>query len=94
MNAMTQVPLRRSLPDWPRLMKVHMAAAYVGLSKNSLLRHGPSPKRVAGNVVWDRGDLDRWADAIAGVPLDAGQVESHSSDVERRWFEGRAKDQG
>jgi hypothetical protein len=91
---MGQVPLHRSLPDWPRLMKVHMAAAYVGLSKNSLLRHGPSPKRVAGNVVWDRGDLDRWADAVGGQPLDGGDAQSHASDVERRWFEERGKGQG
>lgn len=69
MNAFAAID-RQTLPDWPRLMREAMAAAYVGISASMLRAHGPKPKKIGGCAVWDRHDLDRWADALGGQPLD------------------------
>jgi hypothetical protein len=83
------VPLARTaLPDWPRLMNERMAAAYLSIG-TTLLRELAPPKKIRGRSVWDRRDLDRLADALAGVVLDASQAESHSGEVERAWRERR-----
>lgn len=82
---------RADMPGWPRLMGAELAAKYVGLSVNSLDRYGPKPKAVGRRRLYDRNDLDRWADALDGQPLDAAQAESHSRDVERDWIRDRAE---
>lgn len=81
---------RADMPDWPRLMGAELAATYVGLSENSLVRYGPKPKAVGRRRLYDRKDLDRWADALDGQPLDAEQEASQNRDVERDFLEGRA----
>ncbi len=48
----------------PRLLKVSTAAEYLGISP-SKLNSLPIPRRVAGgNRLYDRKDLDEWADAL------------------------------
>lgn len=81
---------RGDLPDWPRLMGAELAAKYIGLSVTSLDRYGPAAKAVGRRRLYDRHDLDRWADALGGQPLDAGDEASHKRQVERTFLEGRA----
>jgi len=84
MNAPAVIPMRESLPDWPRLMREALAAAYVGISASMLREHGPSPKKIGRCAVWDRQDLDRWADALAGQPLDDNDRDAEGADILRR----------
>jgi hypothetical protein len=80
---------RASLPDWPRLMGEDLAAAYVSLSATSLREHGPAPKRFGKRRLYDRIDLDRWADRIGGQPLTALEEKRESAAIERRFLEKR-----
>jgi hypothetical protein len=80
---------RPALPDWPRLMGAELAAAYVGISENTLREHGPQPKAIGRRRLWDRADLDRWADALGGQPLEAADHDKHSQDLERQFLEAR-----
>lgn len=75
---------RASLPDWPRLMAVHLAARYLGIGVTTLRHKGPEPKRIGARVLYDRRDLDRWADALNGQPLDAGEREAEGGDMLKR----------
>lgn len=77
---------REALPDWPRLMREPMAAAYLGISASTLRQHGPDPRHIGRAAVWDRRDLDRWADALGEVsrdpqPLDAGERAAEGAGV-------------
>lgn len=78
---------------WPRLLSRELAADYVGLGVSTIdgLDGFPEPKQVGRRRLYDIRDLDRWADALAGLPLDAAQEESHKRDVERDFLERRAK---
>ena len=74
-----------SLPDWPRLMKAPLAAAYVGVSETSfrsLVDEGyiKRPKRIKGHVLWDRMDLDDYSNNLPqeGEPAKLRPVESIS----------------
>lgn len=78
---------RAALPHWPRLMAEDLAAAYIGISTSSLRERGPAPKHVGRRALWDIRDLDRWADAIDGQPLDPQQRAEESDDVHRRVME-------
>jgi hypothetical protein len=80
---------RAALPDWPRLMAVELAAAYVGIGRTMLEEQGPAPKRIGRRVLYDRHDLDRWADALDGQQLPADDAEKHAREVEARWRERR-----
>lgn len=84
MNAMTQNPMRAALPNWPRLLRRHEAAAYLGIGVSMLDEHGPAPKRLGRRVLYDIRDLDRWADALDGQPLDEAQKKAEGDDLERR----------
>lgn len=90
MNAPARIPLDRdALPDWPRLMREAMAAAYLGISASMLREHGPKSKHVGRCAVWDRRDLDRWADALGTSstdpqPLDRPAREAESEGVADR----------
>lgn len=92
---MNEAPIRPALPDWPRLMGEQLAAAYLGIGVTMLNEKGPAPKRdadlIGNRKLWDRRDLDRWADALAGQPLTGEEADAESRDVERRFFEGRRK---
>ena len=78
-----------SLPDWPRLMAEPMAAHYLSLSVTTLRADGPTPKRQGKRVLYDRRDLDRWADRLAGQPLDDPERKAESAEVEARFLERR-----
>ncbi len=80
---------RAALPDWPRLMAVDLAAQYVGIGTTMLEEQGPAPKRIGRRKLWDRRDLDRWADALGGQPLEGREAEEHAKDIERHWRERR-----
>jgi hypothetical protein len=77
------------LPDWPRLMPIELAAAYLSRSVSTLRERGPTPKRDGRSVLYDRADLDRWADCLGGQPLSPTQREEEAKDVERRFLERR-----
>ena len=75
---------RVTMPDWPRLMGVELAAAYLGIGASTLRESGPQPKRHGRRVLYDRRDLDRWADALDGQPLDAPDRAAEADDALRR----------
>lgn len=77
------------LPDWPRLMPIELAAAYLSRSVSTIRDRGPSPKRDGRSVLYDRHDLDRWADSLGGQPLSPLQREEEAKEVERRFLERR-----
>lgn len=84
MNAHAGLDLRAALPDWPRLMDVDLAAAYLGIGATTLREHGPEAKRLGRRVLYDRRDLDRWADALGGQPLDQAARADEGDDIARR----------
>jgi hypothetical protein len=66
-----------------------MAAAYVSLSATTLRERGPAPARLGKRKLYDRHDLDRWADRLAGQPLTAQEMRQEASEIERRFLEKR-----
>jgi|GEM_PF-806907 len=75
---------RPVFPDWPRLMAEPMAAAYLGIGKTTLRDSGPEPKQLGRRILYDRHDLDRWADALDGQPLDEEQKQAEGRSLEDR----------
>lgn len=55
---------RASLTYAPRLLPTPQAAAYLGVSATKLLDLPIRPKQLGGKVVYDRLDLDAYADAL------------------------------
>lgn len=82
---------RAALPDWPRLMAIDLASAYLGLSATTLRANGPSPKAYGKRRLYDRRDLDRWADRLGGQPLSVLEEQAEASEVERRFLERRKR---
>lgn len=80
---------RAALPDWPRLMDIELAAAYLSRSPTVIRERGPKPKRDGRSVLYDRHDLDRWADSLGGQPLNPQEREEEAKEVERRFLERR-----
>lgn len=72
------------LPDWPRLMPVQIAAQYLGIGETTLRKQGPEPRRLGKRVLYDRIDLDRWADALGGQPLDDTEREAEADGLLKR----------
>lgn len=81
--------MRPDLPDWPRLMSEHLAADYLSIGETTLRASGPEPKRLGRRILYDRIDLDRWADRLGGQPLTVAEQKQEASDVERRFLEKR-----
>lgn len=77
------------MPNWPRLMDANLASAYLGLSATTLRAKGPAPREYGKRRLYDRIDLDRWADRLAGQPLTAQEQQQEASEVERRFLEKR-----
>lgn len=75
-------------------MRERDAAAYLSIGTTMLRDHGPAPKRLGSRVLWDRRDLDRWADRLDGQPLDADEEAKEAAEVERRFMEQRARRKG
>jgi len=88
-NALT--PMRATLPNWPRLMRRPEAAAYLGIGVTMLDEHGPAPKRLGRRVLYDIRDLDRWADALDGQPLDEKGRKDEGDDMLARVKERLAR---
>lgn len=80
---------RTSLPDWPRLMSEPLAAEYLSIGVTTLRERGPQPKRHGKRRLYDRRDLDRWADHLGDQPLDGGELVAESKEIERRFLEKR-----
>ncbi len=72
------------MPDWPRLMGERLAAAYLGIGASTLREHGPRPRKFGARTLYDRRDLDRWADALDGQPLDQADREAEADEVAAR----------
>lgn len=66
-------------------MSVELAAGYLSISQSMLRVHGPKPKRRGRRVLYDKHDLDRWADILGGGEVDLASAE----DVEARFFARR-----
>jgi hypothetical protein len=65
-------------------MSSPLAAQYLGISETTLRNAGPRPKNIGRRVLWDRTDLDRWADALSGQPLDGAALEAEADDATDR----------
>ena len=78
--------LRARLPDWPRLMPLRLACAYFGVCDKTFRSLGIAPRRIGRRVLWDRQDLDRWADKMAGVPTRSRDPAAGVRTMERRFF--------
>jgi hypothetical protein len=66
-----------------------MAAEYLSIGVTTLRATGPEPRRLGRRRLYDRNDLDRWADRLGGQPLSVAQEREESSEVERRFLEKR-----
>lgn len=77
-------PARITLPDWPRLLSAPLAAAYLGIGETTLRDLKLPQRNIGKRVLYDRRDLDRHADALAGQPLDAPEREAEADDIARR----------
>ena len=77
-------PDRTAWPGWPRLMRIELAAKYLGVGPTTLREQGPQPKRHGARVLYDIRDLDRWADALDGQPLDPQQRNAEGDDIAAR----------
>lgn len=80
---------RAGLPNWPRLMGVDLASAYLGISATTLRGKGPAPKEYGKRRLYDRIDLDRWADRLGGQPLTVPEQHQEAAETERRFLERR-----
>lgn len=60
----------------PRLMQIKAAAHYLGVSPSKLRSLGLPCKRDGGNALYDRADLDAYADRL---PYEAGAAEESNS---------------
>ncbi|WP_176787004.1 hypothetical protein [Sphingomonas sp. NFR15] len=67
------------------------AAEYLSISTTTLRDKGPKPNRLGRRVLYDIQVLDRWADRLAGQPLDKPKAEEEAAEVERRFLERRRK---
>lgn len=85
---------RPSLPDWPRLMREDQAAAYLSIGTTTLRTRGPRAKELGRRRLYDRRDLDRWADRLGGQPLTVQEQREEASEVERRFLERRRRANG
>jgi hypothetical protein len=72
-------------------MGVDLASAYLGLSATTLRENGPAPKSYGKRRLYDRIDLDRWADRLGGQPLTALEQRREAAEIERRFLEKRRR---
>jgi len=76
-------------PDWPRLMNEGEAALYLSIGATTLRLNGPKAKRHGRRSLYDRQDLDRWADALDPKSPMEKPFESDPAEVEQRFFARR-----
>jgi hypothetical protein len=85
---------RQALPEWPRLMAADLAALYLSIGLTMLRERGPAPKRFGRRVLYDRQDLDRFADRLGGsgeAPPSAPLTVADRKEVERRYLDRLAE---
>lgn len=82
--------VRQMLAAWPRLMSEDLAARYLSIGTTTLREKGPKAKRHGRRVLYDIRDLDRWADALDGQPLDDAGRAKEVEEERRRFMERRA----
>jgi hypothetical protein len=70
-------------------MSIGQAAAYLSISENTIRERGPTARRLGKRVLYDRRDLDRWADSLGDQPLDERDRLDEAAEVERRFLEAR-----
>jgi hypothetical protein len=70
-------------------MSEPLAAEYLSIGITSLRQAGPAPKRYGKRRLYDRRDLDRWADRLSGQELDFEERKAEAGDIERRFLENR-----
>ncbi len=63
-------PSRLQLPDWPRLMSVGYASAYLSISNTTFRTLGIAEQRIGRRVLYDRRDIDLWVDRLSEDPMD------------------------
>lgn len=78
---------RMQLPDWPRLMSLPLASAYFGVCAARFRALEIRPVRIGRRVLWDRHDLDRFADGMSGQPVKGADPAAAAKAMERRFFE-------
>ena len=83
---MGRKPLPADLPDWPRLMSRELAGAYTGLSPATLTGLPIVVVRVGSRVLYDRNDLDRWADALPRGGVAANSNGAVAGDPDDYWL--------
>jgi hypothetical protein len=69
----------------PRLMQAEKAAFYIGVSPSKFRSLGLPRKKFDGNWVYERSDLDAYADSL---PYETPQGESQCNEADNAW--GRA----
>jgi hypothetical protein len=82
-------PRSGRLPDWPRLLSIELAAAYVGLGVTAFEALELPARRIGRRKLYDRNELDRWADRLDGQPVEDGGGADESKAAERRFLERR-----
>ncbi len=82
---------RAALPDWPRLMPLDTAAAYFGVSANTFRSLGIVPRNIGARVLFDRRDLDLFADRLGNQPLAADDRQRAMDNVERAFLDRRRR---
>lgn len=80
---------RSFLPNWPRLMSADLACRYLGISPGTFRSLNIRSGNIGRRVVWDRVDLDRYADRLSDQPLSPIDRQAETSEVERRFLERR-----
>ena len=70
-------------------MSEPLAAEYLSIGTTTLRENGPEPKRYGRRRLYDRHDLDRWADRLGGQPLTVPEQQAEAAEVERRFLERR-----
>jgi len=75
-----------SLPDWPRLMAVELAASYLGVSASTFRTLGIVPLNIRKRVLWDRVSLDIYVNRISGQPLSDHETERAAAEQERAFL--------
>ncbi len=74
------MPKRARDPDWPRLMSVDTACAYLGMVAPDSFLEAVAPRlhaiRLPGGVVrFDRKELDAWVDGRGSLPQTRGDAD-------------------
>lgn len=73
---MTAAPDMSRLPDWPRMLALPDAAAYVGISENTFKERVPvRPIRFGRRVLYDRLAIDEYLDTLTGRSTGTGWAE-------------------